>query len=121
MTQKQKKKEEILRQIIQLRNIDIEDKQNYAKYDLKRAKVAVKEIMNECEETIAATNEFIYAGAYVTTEKLNAKPKTYNNRRKHKQPLWKTKIEKEINEIRGKVAISDELLRRAKVKSRKLN
>ena len=116
-----KKKEEILRQIIQLRNIDIEDKQNYAKYDLKRAKVAAKEIMNECEETIAATNEFIYAGAYVTTEKLNAKPKNYNNRRKHKQPLWKTKIEKEINEIRGKVAISDELLRRVKVKSRKLN
>ena len=45
-----KKKEQLLRQIIQLRNIDIEDKQNYAKYDLKRGKVAAKEIMNECEE-----------------------------------------------------------------------
>ena len=29
--------------------------------------------------------------------------KNYNNRRKHKQPLWKTKIEKKINEIRGEV------------------
>ena len=77
--------------------------------------------MNECEETIAATNEFIYAGAYVTTEKLNAKPKTYNNRRKHKQPLWKTKIEKEINEISRKLNISDKLLRCIKVKLRKLN
>ena len=34
--------------------------------------------------------------------------------------MWKTKIEKEINEIR-KVAILDELLRGVKVKSRKRN
>ena len=33
-------------------------------------------------------------------------------------PVWKNKIEKEINEMRGKVAILVELLRRAKVKSR---
>ena len=35
--------------------------------------------------------------------------------------MWKTKIVKEINEIRGEVAILDELLRCVKVKSRKLN
>ena len=39
----------------------------------------------------------------------------------NKQPLWKTKIEKEIDEIRGEVAILDELLCGVKVKSRKLN
>ena len=33
--------------------------------------------------------------------------------------MWKGKIEKEINEIRGEVAIFDELLRGVKVKSRK--
>ena len=33
--------------------------------------------------------------------------------------MWKGKIEKEINEIRGEVAILDELLRGVKVKSRK--
>ena len=35
--------------------------------------------------------------------------------------MWKTKIVKEINEIRGEVAIFDELLRCVKVKSRKVN
>ena len=77
--------------------------------------------MNECGETLVTTNEVIYAGAYVITEKLNGKPKNYNNRRKHKHPVWKTKVEQEIHEIRGEVAILDELLRRVKVKPRKLN
>ena len=77
--------------------------------------------MNEYKETLVTTNGIVYAGAYVITKKLNGKSKNYNNRRNHKQPLWKTKIEKEINEIRGEVAILDELLRRVKVKSRKLN
>ena len=52
--------------------------------------------MNECEEILVTTNEVIYAGAYVITEKLNGKPKNYNNRRKDKQPVWKTKIGKKI-------------------------
>ena len=77
--------------------------------------------MNECEETLVIINEVIYAGAYVIAEKLNGRPKNFNNRRKHKQPLWKNKIEKEINEIRGEISILDELLRGIKVKSRKLN
>ena len=63
--------------------------------------------MNECEETLVITNKVIYAGAYVITEKLSGKPKNYNNRRKHKQPLGKSKIEEEINGIRGEVAILD--------------
>ena len=122
-------KEEILRQIIQLKNLDIEDRQKLCKTRsakkaqklIDKAKKAVKEILNECEETLVTTKEVIYAGAYVITEKINGKPKNYNNRRKHKQPLWKTKTVKEINEIRGEVAILDELLRCVKVKSRKLN
>ena len=122
-------KEEILRQIIQMKNIDIEDRQKLCKIRsdkkarklIDKAKKAAKEVMNECEETLVTTNEVIYAGAYLITEKLNVKPKNYNNRRKHKQPLWKIKIEREINEIRGEVAILNELLRGVKVKSRKLN
>ena len=61
--------------------------------------------MNECEEILVTTNEVIHVGAYVITEKLNGKPKNYNNRRKYKQSVWKNKVEKEINEIRGGVAI----------------
>ena len=85
-----------------------------------RLKKTAKEIKNKYEETLATTNGIIYAGAYVITGKLNGKPKNYNNRRKRKQPLWKTKIEKEINKIRGEIAILDQLLRPVKVKLKKL-
>ena len=65
-------KEEILRQIIQLKNTDIEDRQKLCKIRsdkkvrklIDRAKKAAKEIMNEYEETLITTNEVIYAGAY---------------------------------------------------------
>ena len=77
--------------------------------------------MNQCKETLVTTNVVIYAGAYVVTEYLNGKPKNYKSRRKPKQPLQKTKIEKETNEIRGEVAILDELVCRVKVKSRNYN
>ena len=72
--------------------------------------------MNEREKTLVTTN-VIYAGAYVITEYLNGKPKNYRSRRKPKQPLQKTKIEKETNEIRGEITILDELLLCVKVKS----
>ena len=122
-------KEEILSQIFQLKSIDIEDREKLCKIrpdkrarkSIGRVKKAAKEIMNEREETVFTSNEVIYAGAYVITEKLNGKPKNYKSSRKHKQPMWKTKTEKEINEIRGEVAILDKLLHCVKVKSRKLN
>ena len=65
-------KEEILRQIIPLKNTDIEDRQKLCKIRsdkkvrklIDRAKKAAKEIMNEYEETLITTNEVIYAGAY---------------------------------------------------------
>ena len=71
-----------------------------------------KEPMNE------TMNEVIYVGAYVVTEKLNAKSKKLTNGRVNKKPRWKEKIEKEINEMREEVLILDELIRRVKVKSR---
>ena len=77
-------KEKILRQIILIKNIDIEDGQKLCKIRsdkkvrklIDRAKKAAKEIMNECEEILVTTNEVIYAGAYVITEKLNGNQKT---------------------------------------------
>ena len=88
---------------------------------INRAKIATKEILRECEETLENINEVIYARAYVVTEKRNGKPKKYTNRRTNKKPCWKEKIEKEINELRGEVSILDELIRGVKVKSRILN
>ena len=120
-----KMKEKILRQIILLKNIDIKDRQKLCKIRsdkkaqklLDGAKKASQEIMNQCEEILVTKNGVIYAGTYVITEKqINGKPKNYNNRRKHKQPLWKTKVEKEINKIREAVVILDELLRHAVLK-----
>ena len=80
-----------------------------AKILINRAKIATKEILRECEETLENINE-------VVTEKLNGKPKKYTNRKTNKKPRWKEKIEKEINELRGEVSILDELIRRVKVK-----
>ena len=76
-------KEKMLRQKIQLKKIDIEDRQEVCKIRLDkkspklidRAKKAAKERINEFWETLVTTNEVIYAGAYVTTAKLNGKPK----------------------------------------------
>ena len=54
-TETKEMKEEILRQIIQIKNIDIEDRQKLCKIrsDKKAQKFkAGKEIMNECEETL---------------------------------------------------------------------
>ena len=77
---------------------------------INRTKIATKEILPECEETLENINEVIYAGAYVVTEKLIGKPKKYTNRRTNKKTCWKEKIEKEINELRGEVSILDELI-----------
>ena len=56
-------------------------------------------------------NEIIYAGAWVVTVKLNGKPKKFANGRGNKRSHSKEKLEKEINELRGKVSILDELIR----------
>ena len=88
---------------------------------INRAKIATKEILRKCEETLENICEVIYTGAYVVTEKLNGKPKEYTNRRTNKKSRWKEKIEKEINELRGEVSILDELIRVVKVRSRILN
>ena len=67
-----KMKEEILRQIIQMKSIDIEDRQKLCKIRsdkkiqklIDRAKKAAKEIMIEYEETLVNTNEVVHAGVF---------------------------------------------------------
>ena len=61
---------------------------------INRTKIATKEILPECEETLENINEVIYAGAYVVTEKLNGKPKKYTNRRTNKKNLLERKNRK---------------------------
>ena len=65
----------------------IEERENLCKTRLdkkvkilmNRMKIATKEILCECEETLETMNEVIYAGAYVVTEKLNGKRKKFTN------------------------------------------
>ena len=112
-----KLKEKILRKIHQIKYMRVEQREKLCKIGsgkrarilINRAKIATKEILPECEETLENINEVIYAGAYVVTEKLNGKPKKYTNRRTNKKTCCKEKIEKEINELRGEVSILDEL------------
>ena len=42
---------------------------------INRAKIATKEILCECEETLETMKEVIYARCYSMTEKLNEKSK----------------------------------------------
>lgn len=42
---------------------------------IERAKMAVKEIINDFEGTIEPANDIIYTATYVITEKLNGKSK----------------------------------------------
>ena len=122
-------KEEILRKTHQIKYMRVEEREKLCKIRsdksarilINRAKIATKEILRGFEETLENINEVIYAGTYVVTEKLNGKPKKYTKRRANKKPRCKEKIEKEINELRGKVSILDELITGVKVKSRILN
>ena len=88
---------------------------------MKIAKLSVKEIINEFEETVETTKDITYVAAYINTEKVNDKPKSCMSKRMHKQPSWKTKIEQEINTIRREVFIIKVILRGVKIKPRKLN
>ena len=68
-----KMKEEILRQIIQMKSIDIEDRQKLCKIRsdkktqklIDRAKKNCKRNMIEHKETLVNTNEVVHAGVYV--------------------------------------------------------
>ena len=86
---------------------------------INRDKIATKKIL--CQESLETMNEVIYSGSYVVTEKLNGKPNKFTNRRVTPLPLWKERIEKEINALRGEVSILDELIRGVEAKSTTLS
>ena len=110
-------KDKILRKILQIKFTNIEDRETLSKIQtdktgkklIERAKIAVKEIINEFEKTLETINEIIYTAASVITEKLNYKSKHNISKRIHKQPHWKSKIKQEMNAIRGEVSIIQEI------------
>ena len=59
---------------------------------INRAKIATKEILRQCEETLGNINEVIYTEVYAVAEKLNGKPKKYTNRRRNKNPAGKKSV-----------------------------
>ena len=92
-------KEEILREIHQIKYMKVEEREKLckirsdkrAKILINRTKIATKEILRECKETLENINEVIYAGGYVVTEKLNGKQKMYTSRRTNEKARWKEK------------------------------
>ena len=69
------------RKILQIKFTNAEDTERLSKIWtvkkekklIERIKIAMKEIINESEETLETTNEIMYAAEYVIMEKLNGK------------------------------------------------
>ena len=87
---------------------------------INRAKIATKEILCECEETLETMKEVIYARGYSMTEKLNEKSKkiTETKRNNKKGNKWTERRSANtywLNKIRG-VKVTSGILNRMKKK-----
>ena len=83
---------------------------------INRAKIATKEILYECEETLETMKEVIYARGYSMTEKLNEKSKkiTETKRNNKKGNKWTERRSANtcwLNKIRG-VKVTSGILNR---------
>ena len=63
-------------------------------------------------------NELTYSIAKAITERCGMKKKN-RNRTSHKQPAWKSKIQKEIESFRGELSLLEDLSKGINVKTRK--
>ena len=63
-------------------------------------------------------NELTYSIAKAITERCGMKKKN-RNRTSHKQPAWKSKIQKEIESFRGELLLLEDLSKGINVKTRK--
>ena len=101
-------KREILHQIQSNKN---------TKLKMKTANIALKEILKMRKPNLSELNNLIYAAAKVVTEECTGSKKRKDNKRR--KPIWKEKIEKEIEQMRGDLSIISELQRGIDVKGRK--
>ena len=118
-------KEKILREVGIIQNAEISYRkplhkiQNNRENQLKicTGNNALKEILKMSEPNLMQLSNVLYAAAKVLTEECtNNKRRTGNGRKK---PLWKEKIEKEIEHMRGGLSIISEVQRGVNVKGRK--
>ena len=118
-------KEKILRELGKIQNTKISNReplhkiQNNRENQLKicTGNNALREILKMSEPSLMQLSNVIYATAKVLTEECTSNKKRKGNRRK--KPLWKEKIEKEIEYMRGELSILSELQRGVNVKGRR--
>ena len=107
-------KEKMLREVGIIQNAEISDRkplhkiQNNRENQLKicTGNNALKEILKMSEPNLMQLNNVLYATAKVLTEECTNNKRRTGNRRK--KPLWKEKIEKEIEHMRGELSIISE-------------
>ena len=90
-----------------------------AKKKIEQGNQALEAILQEIEPDLTRYNEIVYATAKVLSDICSDRSK--NKRKKtnrRKKPLWKEKIEKEIEYMRGQLSILSELQRGVNVKGK---
>ena len=122
-------RQNILRELGIVQNIEMNKREilhkiqsnKNTKLKIKTGNSALKEILKEIlkvrEPNLNEVNNLIYATAKVVTEECTGSKKRKDNKRR--KPIWKEKIEKEIEQMRGDLSIISELQRGIDVKGRK--
>lgn len=77
---------------------------------IKHANTALTQIKREQLLTFEELNHLIYAAATVVTEKAGKASKVRKRRiRRHKQPKWKERIQKQVKEMRAELSLITEI------------
>jgi len=77
---------------------------------IKHANKALEQIKKEQLLTLDELNHLIYAAAVVVTDAVGTTPKKKKRQEnKHKQPLWKVRLQKQIQEMRAELSLITEI------------
>ena len=120
-------KDDIIKEWTTLEHQTMQDRILLPKIQLNRANRktielanrAVKEVTTIIGKDITTLNGLIYSAATVITRHCGVKL-VKKKQTAHKQPAWKRKIEKEIEQWRGEISILEEVSKGSRVKSGKV-
>ena len=97
----------------QLLNTKAKNKQEK---QIQHGNIALDQIIKDIKpKHITALNELTYSTAKAITERCATKKKN-RNRTSHKKPVWRHKIQKEIDAFRGELSILKDLSKGIKMK-----
>jgi hypothetical protein len=119
-------KDAIIRELSKIKYSDMQDRDNLPKIQsshknkklIRVHDAALKLLLNEIDNDITNINQAIYATAFAAYKGIGTNIKK-RKPIKHKEPAWKVKIQKEIDALRGKLSILDELARGVNTNTKK--